>query len=206
MTPFGKMVTPNITPDKETGIGNYTAEDFHQAMKAGLAPGGKLLYPAMPYPSYARDERCGYCAMWSYMKTVKPVKKSVNVNQLKFPFNLRFAMRGWNMLFFAPAPYANGIRTRARNGIAAPIWSAAPAIAAPATRPRMRSAPTKRTALTGARAARMVRAGPDQRPGRGAWLLERGRYCRISQDRAEQPLHGVRPHGRGGGEFHLPDE
>src|SRR5205823_11867453 len=54
MTPFGKLVAPNITPDKETGIGNYSAEDFRQAMKTGIAPGGKLLYPAMPYPAYAR--------------------------------------------------------------------------------------------------------------------------------------------------------
>ena len=106
-TPFGKMVTPNITPDKDTGIGNYTAEDFARAMKAGIAPGGKLLYPAMPYPSYARMSNADVAALWAYMKTVKPVKHSVNVNQLRFPFNLRFAMRGWNLLFFAPAPYAN---------------------------------------------------------------------------------------------------
>jgi len=106
-TPFGKMVTPNITPDKDTGIGNYSAEDFRQAMKAGVAPGGKLLYPAMPYPSYARMSDADVAALWGYLKTVKPVKKQVNVNQLRFPFNLRFAMRGWNMLFFSPAPYAS---------------------------------------------------------------------------------------------------
>ena len=52
-TPFGKMVAPNITPDKDTGIGNYSAEDFRLAMKRGVAPGGKRLYPAMPYPYYA---------------------------------------------------------------------------------------------------------------------------------------------------------
>ncbi len=107
MTPFGKLVTPNITPDKETGIGNYTPEDFRQAMKAGIAPGGKLLYPAMPYPSYATMSDRDIGAMWDYLQTVRPVKRQVNVNQLKFPFNLRFAMRGWNMLFFRPAPYAD---------------------------------------------------------------------------------------------------
>ena len=106
-TPFGKLVTPNITPDRDTGIGNYSAEDFRQAMRNGIAPGGKLLYPAMPYPSYARMSDADIAALWAYMRTVKPVKNSVNVNQLNFPFNLRFAMRGWNMLFFAPAPYAN---------------------------------------------------------------------------------------------------
>jgi mono/diheme cytochrome c family protein len=107
MTPFGKLVTPNITPEKDTGIGNYSAEDFRQAMKAGIAPGNKLLYPAMPYPSYAHMPDSDIAALWDYMKTVKPVKKPVDVNQLRFPFNLRFMMRGWNILFFSPAPYAD---------------------------------------------------------------------------------------------------
>jgi mono/diheme cytochrome c family protein len=107
MTPFGKLVTPNITPDKDTGIGNYNAEDFRQAMKAGIAPGGKLLYPAMPYPSYARMRDGDVAALWAYLRSVKPVRNAVTVNQLNFPFNLRFMMRGWNMLFFSPAPYAD---------------------------------------------------------------------------------------------------
>jgi mono/diheme cytochrome c family protein len=102
MTPFGKLVTPNITPDKDTGIGNYSAEDFRQAMKAGIAPGGKMLYPAMPYPYYARMLDADVAALWDYMRSVKPVKNSVSVNQLNFPFNLRIMMRGWNMLFFKP--------------------------------------------------------------------------------------------------------
>jgi mono/diheme cytochrome c family protein len=100
MTPFGKLVTPNITPDKDTGIGNYSADDFRAAMKTGVAPGGKRLYPAMPYPYYARMSDSDVAALWSYLKTVKPVKKSVDVNQLHFPFNLRVMMVGWDMMFF----------------------------------------------------------------------------------------------------------
>ncbi|OAI42422.1 alcohol dehydrogenase [Rhizomicrobium sp. SCGC AG-212-E05] len=106
MTPFGKLVAPNITPDKTTGIGNYTAEDFRRAMKEGIAPGGKRLYPAMPYPAYAKMSDAAMADLWAYFKTVKPVRHAVNVNQLRFPFNLRFTMRGWNMLFFRPALYA----------------------------------------------------------------------------------------------------
>ena len=105
MTPFGKLVAPNITPDKETGIGNYTAQDFRRAMKEGVAPGGKRLYPAMPYPAYARMSDAAMADLWAYFKTVKPVRHAVDVNQLRFPFNLRFTMRGWNMLFFRPALY-----------------------------------------------------------------------------------------------------
>lgn len=107
MTPFGKLVTPNITPDKQTGIGSYSVDQFRDAMKKGVAPGGKLLYPAMPYPAYARMPDSDVAAMWDYLKTVKPVTRQVNVNQLRFPFNLRFGMRGWNMLFFKPAAHAD---------------------------------------------------------------------------------------------------
>jgi mono/diheme cytochrome c family protein len=107
MTPFGKLVTPNITPDKKTGIGNYSADQFRDAMKKGVAPGGKLLYPAMPYPAYARMSDSDIAAMWGYLKTVKAVQRRVNVNQLRFPYSLRFAMRGWNMLFFKPVPHAD---------------------------------------------------------------------------------------------------
>ena len=107
MTPFGKLVTPNITPDKDTGIGNYTADDFRTAMKSGVAPGGKLLYPAMPYAYYARMSDGDIATLWSYLKTVKPVRKSVDVDQLHFPFNLRIVMRGWNALFFDAKPHAD---------------------------------------------------------------------------------------------------
>jgi mono/diheme cytochrome c family protein len=105
-TPFGTLVTPNITPDHDTGIGAYNAEDFRKAMKTGVAPGGRLLYPAMPYPYYARMTDGDVAALWSYMRAVKPVKHAVAVNQLRFPFNLRFLMQGWNLLFFKPAALA----------------------------------------------------------------------------------------------------
>ncbi len=107
MTPFGKLVAPNITPDKQTGIGNYSGEDFRLAMKAGIGPGGKRLYPAMPYPAYAKMSDADVASLWAYLQTVKPVRRAVDVNQLRFPFNLRFMMRGWNMLFFRPALYAH---------------------------------------------------------------------------------------------------
>lgn len=105
-TPFGKMVTPNITPDKDTGIGNYSAEDFRKAMKQGMGPGGKRLYPAMPYPYYAKMTDGDVDALFAYLRTVKPVKNSVTVNQLRFPFNLRIVMAGWNALFFKPTTIA----------------------------------------------------------------------------------------------------
>ena len=106
-TPFGKMVAPNITPDKETGIGNYTYADFSLAMKGGVAPGGRRLYPAMPYPYYAHMSDSDVAALWDYLRAVKPVKNSVDVNQLRFPYNMRILMQGWNYLFFRPKEIAD---------------------------------------------------------------------------------------------------
>lgn len=110
-TPFGTLVTPNITPDRDTGIGSWTADDFRKAMKTGVAPGGKLLYPAMPYPAYAHMSDADVDALFAYLRNVKPVKKAVEVNRLRFPFNIRLLMRGWNLLFFHPpsgAPVSRG--------------------------------------------------------------------------------------------------
>jgi mono/diheme cytochrome c family protein len=107
-TPFGMLITPNITPDRDTGIGGYSAADFRAAMKTGYAR-GKPLYPAMPYPAYARMADKGVDALFAYLKTVKPVRRAVQVNHLRFPYNWRFLMRIWNLLFFHPkAPVPPG--------------------------------------------------------------------------------------------------
>ncbi len=103
-TPFGKLVAPNITPDKQTGIGGWSEEDFRRAMKTGVAKGGKRLYPAMPYVSYARMSDADVAALWAWLRTVRPVSNSVTVNRLRFPFNQRILMWGWNLLFFRPGP------------------------------------------------------------------------------------------------------
>jgi len=99
-TPFGTLVAPNITPDAETGLGNWTFEDFKGAMTEGIGKGGYHLYPAMPYPAYTlmRDEDLR--DLWAYLRTVSPVNHDVEANQLPFPFNIRLAMMGWNWLNF----------------------------------------------------------------------------------------------------------
>jgi hypothetical protein len=119
--PSASWCRPTSRRTRTTGIGNYSAEDFKAAMTKGIAPGGKRLYPAMPYPYYAHLDDRSLTAMWSYLRTVKPVKKRVNVNQLRFPYNLRIGMLGWNALFYHPKPIAQDAAKSAR-GIAAPIW------------------------------------------------------------------------------------
>ncbi len=104
-TPFGAMVPPNITPDRETGIGSWTFEEFRAAVKTGIGKGGKRLYPAMPYPSYAAIPDRDIADLWSYMQNLDPVSNAVEANRLSFPFNIRAAMIGWNLLNFAPKEF-----------------------------------------------------------------------------------------------------
>ena len=100
-TPFGQLIPPNITPDKATGIGNWSEQDFHRAMKTGVGHEGKRLYPAMPYPAYTKMSDRDISNLWYYLRTVDPVFNPVEANQLPFPFNIRLSMLGWNMINFS---------------------------------------------------------------------------------------------------------
>lgn len=99
-TPFGKLVPPNITPDRETGIGDWNYVEFRRALKEGIGKGGKRLYPAMPYPAYTMMNEADIADLWSYLQKIEPVRNQVVANQLPFPFNIRAAMIGWNLLNF----------------------------------------------------------------------------------------------------------
>ncbi len=104
-TPFGDLIPPNITPDRETGIGKWTKEEFRSALKQGVGHDGKRLYPAMPYPAYTKMSDQDVDDLWSYIQTVEPVSNAVEANQLPFPFNIRLSMLGWNMLNFTPGEF-----------------------------------------------------------------------------------------------------
>jgi mono/diheme cytochrome c family protein len=104
-TPFGAIMTPNITPDNLTGIGRWSKDDFARAMHEGRRPGGSYLYPAFPYPYYAKVSRSDLDAIYAYLQTLPPVENRVNRNMLPFPFNIRLSMAGWNGLFFTPGEF-----------------------------------------------------------------------------------------------------
>jgi mono/diheme cytochrome c family protein len=99
-TPFGTLVSPNITPDRETGIGAWTDDDFVHAMQDGTGQGGEHLYPAMPYTYYTKTAREDVLAIRAYLETLDPVRNEVKVNQLPFPFDVRASMAAWNELYF----------------------------------------------------------------------------------------------------------
>lgn len=104
-TPFGTIVSANITPDFETGIGNLTEIEFDNALREGRSHDGRRLYPAMPYTAYTKMSDADIHAMRAYFKTIEPVRNSVVTDQLPFPLNIRLAMLGWNMLNFTPGRF-----------------------------------------------------------------------------------------------------
>lgn len=99
-TPFGVVLAANITPDRDTGIGAWSDDQFDAALRRGRRPDGRLLYPAMPFPYYTKMTREDVLAIRAYLNTVTPVHKDVRSNRLPFPFNLRAVMHVWDALYF----------------------------------------------------------------------------------------------------------
>jgi mono/diheme cytochrome c family protein len=99
-TPFGTIYSANITPDPDTGIGRWTAEQFYRAMHDGLDNEGRNLYPAFPYPWFRKLSRDDDDAIFAYLKSLPAVRYTPPKNDLPFPVNVRFFVKGWNALFF----------------------------------------------------------------------------------------------------------
>ena len=101
-TPFGAMLSPNLTPDKTTGLGAWTDDEFARAMQEGIGRAGEHLYPAFPYVYYTRIARNDVLAIRAYLRTLEPVVNKVESNQLPFPFSIRASLMAWNALNFTP--------------------------------------------------------------------------------------------------------
>jgi mono/diheme cytochrome c family protein len=107
-TPFGTFVTPNITPDTETGIGGWSDEDFVRALTQGEGRNGEHLYPVFPYTTYARMTVEDTLAIKAYLASLEPLKSAHRENDIVFPFSWRALLKGWKLLFFSgPSPLAN---------------------------------------------------------------------------------------------------
>lgn len=103
---IGFIYSTNITPDPETGIGNYTFEEFDRAMRKGIAKDGHRLYPAMPYPSYAKTSEADMRALYDYfMKEAKPVKQANIPEETSGLLSARWLLAIWNFLFLDDDPY-----------------------------------------------------------------------------------------------------
>jgi len=97
--PFGALYSTNITPDKETGIGSYSDQDFLNAVQRGIRRDGARLYPAMPFTSYAYMTDADALAIKAYLFSLPPVRVAAPANTLMFPFDQRWAMGFWSVLF-----------------------------------------------------------------------------------------------------------
>lgn len=105
-TPFGVLYSTNITPDPATGIGGYSFGAFDRAMRQGVKADGAHMYPAMPYPSYAKISPEDMYALYTYMmKGVAPVAHTNLPSGMGFPFNQRWALAFWNFVFHADRPF-----------------------------------------------------------------------------------------------------
>jgi mono/diheme cytochrome c family protein len=104
-TPFGTLYTSNITPDNETGIGTWNADQFYKMMHTGRFPDGGLLYPAMPFGSYTKVTRADSDAIFAYLKSIPPMKHANRPHDLNFPYNNRSLILGWRTLFFTEGEF-----------------------------------------------------------------------------------------------------
>jgi mono/diheme cytochrome c family protein len=104
-TPFGSLLSPNITPDAATGIGAWTDDEFVNAMTKGTGRNGTHLFPAMPYTYYTKISRDDALAIRAYLNTLPPAHNEVRPDQLPFPLNLRANMVAWDRLFFRPGEF-----------------------------------------------------------------------------------------------------
>ncbi|MET0266587.1 MAG: c-type cytochrome [Duganella sp.] len=104
-TPFGEIMTPNLTPDLDTGIGRWSADDFWRALHHGVSKGGRLLYPAFPYPNYTRISRDDADALHTWLRTLTPVQQANQQHRLRFPYNQQLLLAAWRALYFRPGEY-----------------------------------------------------------------------------------------------------
>ncbi len=102
-TPFGTFYSPNITPDKKTGIGSWTLQDFTRAMREGLSPSGENYFPVFPFAYFANITDDDIRALYEYFMSLTAVEQQNKT--LPFPFNIpgaRLSLWGWKLLFFYP--------------------------------------------------------------------------------------------------------
>lgn len=104
-TPFGTVYASNLTPDLETGLGRWSADDFWRALHHGRSANGRRLYPAFPYPNYTRVTREDADALHAYLRSLPPVRQPNRAHELRFPYNTQAALAVWRALFFRPGVF-----------------------------------------------------------------------------------------------------
>ncbi len=104
-TPFGIIYGTNITPDPQTGIGNWSDDDFIKAMTEGIGPDGKHYYPVFPYTSFSRITRQDLLDLKAYLFSLPPIEHKNKPPEIRFPFSWRGSLVIWKWLYFQPITF-----------------------------------------------------------------------------------------------------
>jgi len=104
-TPFGEFVTPNLTPDNDTGIGQWNEDDFWQAMHHGQSRDGRYLYPAFPYTEYTKVTRQDSDAIFAYLRALSPVTQINPSHKIRSPYDNQFLLFLWRAWYFKEGVY-----------------------------------------------------------------------------------------------------
>jgi len=106
-TPFGIIYSTNLTPDRETGLGNWSADHFWRALHNGRSKDGRLLYPAFPYPNYTKITRADSDALFDFLRSQAPVNAPARAHGLGWPFSSQAALAVWRALYFRPGGHVD---------------------------------------------------------------------------------------------------
>ncbi len=104
-TPFGIVYSSNLTPDRETGIGNWTSVDFWRALHEGRSRDGRLLNPAFPYTSYTQVSQEDADALFAYLRSLPPVRQPNRPAAMRWPYDSQLALAAWRRLYFSPGVF-----------------------------------------------------------------------------------------------------
>ena len=206
-TPFGVVYGPNLTPDPQTGIGAWSADDFWRALHNGKSRDGTLLYPAFPYTEYTRMTRADADALYAFLRTVEPVNQPNRPAEMEFPTTSARCWRSGGRCTSSRAR-CNPTPVSRRPGTEAAIWSRAGplrglpyAAQQPGRHARGRAAGRRRDSGAG-----LVRAAVDQRPERRHGPLAGHGHRGAAQDRHRRAFHRHGADGRGGeGQHAVPE-
>jgi len=104
-TPFGTVYAGNLTPDRATGLGAWSADDFWRALHHGRSRDGRMLYPAFPYTHFTLVTRDDADAMFAFLRTLAPVARANTPHDLRWPYSTQAALAAWRALYFRPGEF-----------------------------------------------------------------------------------------------------
>ena len=104
-TAYGTFYAPNITPDPEFGIGQWSEADFVRALREGVSPLGENYFPVFPYPAYTKMTTQDILDLRAYLKTLAPSRKPRRAHELRFPYSVRLVLTPWKWVNFQPGEF-----------------------------------------------------------------------------------------------------